>query len=291
MIAGFFMQSTTGKNIAIVCNALAGSGRATILAEKIALQLKGKNIGHTVFKETWPNHFNGFSDVFIVGGDGTLNYFINQYPDIKLPLVVFNGGTGNDFHWLLYGSKTLDQQIETALLAQPKPIDIGKCNGRYFINGIGIGFEGDVAKALTGKKKRPGKTSFLLTILKKIFTYHSKVYSISCVGHHLSGKKLLVDISNGRRAGGGFQIAPQAKADDGLFDVVIVDALSPLQRLRYLPVIEKGKHLHLSFIRHFRTGSIIVESDELLQYHLDGEYEESQKLAIEILTGALNFRF
>jgi len=285
------MQSTNGKNIAIVCNALAGSGRAIILAKKIALQLNGKNIGHTVFRETWPNHFDGFSDVFIVGGDGTLNYFINQYHGLKLPLVVFNGGTGNDFHWLLYGSKTLDQQLETALQETPKPIDIGKCNERYFINGIGIGFEGEVAKALTGKKKRPGKTSFLLTILKKIFTYHSEDYTISCAGQHLSGKKLLVDISNGRRAGGGFHIAPQAKADDGLFDVVIVDSLSPLQRLRYLPVIEKGKHLHLPFIHHFHSRSITVESKHLLRYHLDGEYEEAQKLQIEILPGTLNFRF
>ena len=285
------MQSTTGKNIAIVSNALAGSGRATILAEKIALQLTRKNIEHTVFKETWPDHFNGFTDVFIVGGDGTLNYFINQYPGIKLPLVVFNGGTGNDFHWLLYGSKTLDQQLETALQEEPKPIDIGKCNGRYFINGIGIGFEGEVAKALTGKKKRPGKTSFLLTILKKIFTYRSNNYTINSATHHLSGKKLLVDISNGRRAGGGFHIAPQAKADDGLFDMVIVDSLNPLQRLRYLPVIEKGKHLHLSFIHHFRTESLTVGSKQLMQYHLDGEYEEAQKLEIEILPGALNFRF
>lgn len=285
------MQSTNGKNIAIVCNALAGSGRAIILAEKIGQQLRSKNIEHSFFKAAWPGHFNGFTDVFIVGGDGTLNYFINQYPGIKLPLAIFNGGTGNDFHWLLYGNKTLDQQLETALEQESKPIDIGKCNGRYFINGIGIGFEGEVAKALTGKKKRPGKTSFLLTILKKIFTYRANNYTIISATHHLSGKKLLVDVSNGRRAGGGFHIAPEAKADDGLFDVVIVDSLSPLQRLRYLPVIEKGKHLCLSFIHHFRSESITVESQQLARYHLDGEYEEAQKLQIEILPGALNFRF
>jgi diacylglycerol kinase (ATP) len=148
-----------------------------------------------------------------------------------------------------------------------------------------------VANALTGKKKRPGKTSFLLTILKKIFTYHSNNYTINSATHQLSGKKLLVDISNGRRAGGGFHIAPQAKADDGLFDIVIVDSLNSLQRLRYLPVIEKGKHLHLSFIHHFRSERLAIGSKQLIQYHLDGEYEVAQKLEIEILPGALNFRF
>lgn len=262
-----------------------------MLAEAIARKLTGKNINHTIFREAWPGHFTNFTDIFIVGGDGTLNYFINQYPGIKLPLVIFKGGTGNDFHWLLYGNKTMDEQLEIALQKVPKPIDLGKCNDRYFVNGVGAGFEGEVANALTGKKKRPGKASFLMTILKKIMTYRSKIYSIKSSKTDLSGKKLLVDITNGRRAGGGFYISPEAKADDGLFDVVIVDALNSLQRLRYLPVIEKGKHLHLSFIHHFRTMNITIESNELIQYHLDGEYGEAEKLEITILPGALSFRF
>ena len=284
------MQPANKKNIAIVCNSLAGAGRAVMLAETIAQKLINKNIDHTIFKESWPDHFVSFTDIFIVGGDGTLNYFINQYPGIKLPLTIFNGGTGNDFHWLLYGNITMEEQLEIALSENQKPIDIGKCNDRYFINGVGIGFEGEVAKALTGKKKRAGKASFLITILKKIVTYHSKNYTLKSSEQNLSGKRLLVDISNGRRAGGGFYVAPEAKADDGLFDVVIVDALTPFQRLRYLPVIEKGKHLHLSFIHHFRTVGIIVESNEPIQYHLDGEYDEAKELEIEILPAALSFR-
>ena len=105
------------------------------------------------------------------------------------------------------------------------------------------------------------------------------------------GKKFLVNVSNGSRAGGGFHVAPEAKADDGLFDIVIVDALNPLKRLRYLPVIKKGNHLQLPFIHYFHSQKIILESNGLIQYHLDGEYAEAPKLAIEILPAALNFRF
>jgi diacylglycerol kinase (ATP) len=114
---------------------------------------------------------------------------------------------------------------------------------------------------------------------------------IKSAKQNLAGKKLLVDISNGRRAGGGFHIAPEAKANDGLFDIIIADALSPFQRLLYLPVIEKGKHMNLSFIQHFRTKKICIESDQPIQYHLDGEYGEAQKLEIVILPDALNFRY
>ncbi len=285
------MQVTYKKNIAIVCNALAGAGNAVLLSDKISGELLIKNITHTVFNQVWPNDFIGFTDIFIVGGDGTLNYFINLYPGIKLPLVILKGGTGNDFHWLLFGNKTFDEQLRSALNEDPKPIDMGKCNERFFINGVGIGFEGAVAKALTGKKKHPGKTSFLICILQKIVTYRSMYYSIKSVKFNLSGKKLFVDISNGRRAGGGFYVAPQAKADDGLLDVIISDALNLFQRLFYLPVIEKGNHLNLRCIQHSLTDKILIESNGPIQYHLDGEYFEAPKLSIEILPAALNFRY
>lgn len=285
------MPAAIDKHIAILCNPLAGVGKAIMLAEQIANELTKQQVSHELILEHWPVAFTSFTDVWIAGGDGTLNYFINHYPDIELPLVIFKGGTGNDFHWLLYGTQTLEEQLQVALLGDPKPIDIGKCNDRYFINGAGIGFEGEVARALTGKKKLPGKTSFFITILKKIFGYRCKEYTIQSAEYNNSGKKLLVDISNGRRAGGGFHIAPEAQADDGLFDVVIAGALTTLQRLRYLPVIEKGKHLQLKVITHFHTQKIHIESSSPVQYHLDGEYYTADKIEIEMLPAKLLFRY
>lgn len=285
------MPASVDHHIAILCNPLAGVGKAITLARQIANELSKQQIRHELIMENWPVAFTGFTDVWIAGGDGTLNYFINRYPGIELPLVIFKGGTGNDFHWLLYGTQTLEEQLQVALQGRPKPIDIGKCNDRYFINGAGIGFEGEVARALTGKKKLPGKTSFFITILKKIFGYSCKEYVIQSSEYKKSGKKLLVDISNGRRAGGGFHIAPEARADDGLFDVVIAGPLTVLQRLRYLPVIEKGKHLSLKVITHFHTQKICIESDMPIQYHLDGEYDTADTIEIEMLPAKLLFRY
>src|SRR6185369_2918061 len=141
------MQVLTKKNIAILCNPRAGNGKAIELGGKILTGLSDRNIPYKLFKEQWPTTLVDFTDIFISGGDGTLNYFINQYPDIRIPLVIFNGGTGNDFHWLLYGKKTFGEQLELVLNTTPKPIDIGKCNSRFFINGVGIGFDGAVAKS------------------------------------------------------------------------------------------------------------------------------------------------
>jgi diacylglycerol kinase (ATP) len=285
------MPVAMDKHIAILCNPLAGVGKAIAVARQIAGELAKRQVSHELIIEHWPNTFTTFTDVWITGGDGTLNYFINHYPAMQLPLVIFKGGTGNDFHWLLYGTQTLEEQLQIALHGTPKPIDIGKCNDRYFINGAGIGFEGEVARALTGKKKLPGKTSFFITILEKIFRYRCKEYVIQSDEYQNTGKKLLVDISNGCRAGGGFHIAPEARADDGLFDVVIAGPLTVVQRLRYLPVIEKGKHLRLKVITHFHTQKISIESPSPVQYHLDGEYYTAAKIEIEIRPSGLLFRY
>lgn len=283
--------SANGKYIAIVCNPLAGAGKAVILAEKIATDLSSRKIPHTFFMGNWPLSWDGFTDLFIVGGDGTLNYFINHYPDEKLPLVIFNGGTGNDFHWMLYGKTGFEKLMEIALSATPKPIDAGKCNDRYFLNALGIGFDGEVARSLIGKKKWPGKTSFMIAVLKKIFFYRSKFYKITVDKKTIHRRFLMISIMNGRMAGGGFNISPESLPDDGLLNVVLVEKLHPLMRLRYLPVIEKGKHLKLNIITHFNRRQIMLESDKPIVSHLDGEYYTATKMEVTIMPGKFRFRF
>jgi len=280
------------RNISIVCNRLAGGGRAVALGKKIAGELQNRNINFTLHVDDWPGDFIRFTDVWIIGGDGTLNFFFNEYPGIRLPLVVFKGGTGNDVHSLLYKNKNFEEQLEVALAASPKPVDAGKCNEKYFINGVGIGFEGAVAKSLTGKKKtKPGKAAFMGTILQKVFFYSSKKYKTFSDEYKAESQSLLISVMNGHRAGGGFHIAPASAIDDGLLDVVIVDKLHPFQRLRWLPVIEKGKHLGLSFIKHFRTKKLVITSETPMDAHLDGEYYSAKRLEIEMLPGKYLFRY
>jgi diacylglycerol kinase (ATP) len=278
--------------IAIATNSLAGSGKALKLAAKIQGILNERKIISEIFTEKdWDERMYHFDQVWIAGGDGTVNYFVNRYNNIKKPLCIFNGGTGNDFHALLYGETTVEDQVALVLRSTPKPIDAGKCNDRYFLNGVGIGFEGAVAKSLRGVNKWFGKTSFLISILKHIFFYKEQHYSIASAEKTLNGNYLMISIANGTRYGGGFHVAPLAKPDDGLFDVNLVKPLSPFKRLKYLPVIEKGKHLGLPFIDYYNTWQTTIKSNQPIQAHLDGEYVESNELIIEMLPSHFSFIF
>src|SRR3954451_9194665 len=124
------------KHIALVCNPTYENYKSLVLTESIALLLRGMDIRHSIFTEVWPQTWNGITEAWIIGGDGTINHFINQYPDLQLPLSVFAGGSGNDFHWMIYGNISTEQQVELVLDASPRFVDGGVCNGKLFLNGV-----------------------------------------------------------------------------------------------------------------------------------------------------------
>lgn len=285
------MQNSTlpaTQHIALLCNPLL-SRQGLQLADKVALIVKQKGLKYSLFTTYWPVVWNDFTNVWIVGGDGTLNYFINQYPQMHLPITPLGGGSGNDFRWMLYGDCGVEEQIEKVLKGATQQIDAGCCNGRLFLNGIGIGFDGTIVKKLMGKQKAPGKLSYYAAILKQILFYREFPFRFGGVKGDLYQKAFMLTIANGRRFGGGFTVAPLARPDDGLLDLVIINAISPLHRLRYLPVMEKGKHLSLSFVYHQQQTEIQITTAGTVSAHCDGEYFESDSFRITVLPNAFTF--
>ena len=228
-------MTTTTKHIALICNPTPENGKALALADRIVPILKAKNIAHSLFTHDWPQTWEGFTEAWIIGGDGTINYFINQYPEFTLPLSLFAGGTGNDLHHMLYGDIEVEKQMETILVAAPQKIDGGLCNGRLFLNGVGIGFDGAIVHDLLGKKKRPGKATYLLSVLKHIFRFHETGMQFKLENESFREETFMVSVANGKRYGGGFTVAPKACVQDGLLDAIIVKKISAAARLRYLP--------------------------------------------------------
>ena len=276
-----FFMSSSNKNIAIVCNAQAGNGKALHVADEIVVQLRTKQIAYTLFTAYWPQLWNEFTEAWIVGGDGTLNYFINQYPDLNIPLSIFRGGSGNDFQKLLYEKISTASQIEKILSGTSHPVDAGICNGKFFLNSVGIGFDGAIVKELLHRKKNPGKSSYLATVLKNIFSYKGKYYTIEYNDKRIEQYCLMLNIANGKTEGGGFKIAPKASIDDGKLDLTLVGEISSLKRLFYLSAIEKGKHLNLKEVQYHHTDKIEIYSSGILPAHMDGEYFSANQFKIE----------
>lgn len=279
------------QSIAFAINPHAGNGKSLKIANKLSEKLAAKNIHHQLFTAAWPASFDEFTDVWIIGGDGTLNYFLNHYPSIHLPLVIFKGGTGNDFAWKLYGNCSLEEQFNQVMQARPKPVDAAICNDILFMNGVGIGFDGNILQSMKAIRFIGGHFGYYLAVLKEIVTFKEcsfKIYSDHLIA---DDKFLLVMINNSSRTGGGFHVSPKASVNDGLLDLVTAQPLNILKRFIYLPIIEKGNHLELPFVQHVTGEQFTVECEKEMPAQLDGEFIKAKKFSFSVLKDKYLFRY
>ena len=126
--------------------------KALAATDKVAKILSDKKVSFSIFTVNWPTVWEGYTEAWVFGGDGTLNHFINQNKNFSLPISIFKGGSGNDFHWMIYGDITAEEQVERVLNGTAHPVDAGSCNGNLFLVGLGIGFDGAIVKDLLGKR-------------------------------------------------------------------------------------------------------------------------------------------
>ena len=278
------------KNVALLVNPTPeGANKAQPMADRIISSLKRKGIPFGLFNSQWPAELKNFTEVWIVGGDGTLNYFLNHYTDNTLPLVIFPGGSGNDFHWALYGDIQVEDQVEKVLQGRVQLIDAGTCNGLWFINGVGIGFDGAIIHDMIGKSKIVGKASYLLAVLKNIVSYTERSSVIVMDSAITSQECMMISVANGVRYGGGFYVTPKASLTDGLLDINIVGRIPPLRRIKYMPLLEKGEHLGLPFVQYYTSKKVSVTSSHTLHAHLDGEYLANTTFDIELVPSKVAF--
>ena len=99
----------------------------------------------------------------------------------------------------------------------------------------------------------------------------------------------MINIMNGKTLGGGFGVAPEASLSDGKLDLNIVKEIAPLKRLYYVPIIKKGNHIDLPFIKYRQGDKVEILSPQLLPSHIDGEYFSSDHFIIECLPGKYSF--
>lgn len=269
----------------IICNPQAGKGSAQKSLPKFENFLIEKGHSFETFIKDYPKDLSRFSTLVIMGGDGTINYVFNYYKEISIPIAFIIGGTGNDYATLHLRNNTLQEQFETAIQSKTSLVDAGTCNGKLFINGVGIGFDGWVVKSNLGKKLFTGKMAYYTTIVSLLLFYKEKEITITTPEREFSMNAFMLSIAKGKTYGGGFMVAPLASPGDGKFDLITIAKIGLLKRFLYLPIIEKGKHLGLPIVQFQKTEHIKITSQHALQAHLDGEYLEAKTFDIKLLRG------
>ena len=244
-------------------------------------------LGAAAAREGWPL-------VLAAGGDGTVHGVANGVLDAGTDTVLAHVpiGTGNDFAKIL-GMRPgkAREGIRTALMkGVVRRLDVGRVLGEFFINGMGIGFDAEVVRQTLGVTRRKGFLLYLSAVYKTFWAFEPVNLEVMSEEHSETGRMMMLEISIGTSAGGGFKLTPTAVPDDGLFDVCIIREVSTAQFLRWVPRVIRGTHLGLDPVTLFQTSKVQVKGvDRPLAFHLDGELRlpDDDSVHVELLPGAL----
>lgn len=228
----------------------------------------------------------GAERVISIGGDGT-NYVVlnaimqhnQRHADAPLTYGVLPAGTGRD--WARGAGlplKTAEAVHYVLHDACPRPIDVGyvefgSCK-RYFLNISSVGVSNAVVQRVEASRKFPW--SFLQAVLMSLFTYQPQPMRVEVDGDvWYEGEIYIATVANGKYFGQGLYIAPDAQLDDGLFDVVIVEAMPLFALMRAFPLIFSGAHINHPKVRLVRGRDVRVTSMNgvSIGMDLDGEPE------------------
>jgi diacylglycerol kinase (ATP) len=246
---------------------------------------------------------DGAPMLLVVGGDGTFNEVVNglmQLPLHRRPAVaLIPNGTGSDFARLYSHDTSLDAAIARVRRWQTELIDIGEANyattagtrQRYFANIAGLGFDAEVSNRMESGHGK-GKLTYFSKVFQVLSRYQPQPMRISLDGETgISLNAYMVAICNGQYFGGGMRVSPASNPRDGLFDVVVIKAMSVLEFALNFPRVYRGAHLSHRSVRAFRAHTVQVDpagnTHVPLLLESDGEMLGAAPAHFRLLPGAL----
>lgn len=233
------------------------------------------------------NADKGFRKFIAVGGDGTINEVVNGMMSRlsfveEMQLGVIMVGTGNDWGKMFNIPNDYSESIQLIINGNTFLQDVGKVSYflrdekhyRYFINMAGLGFDAKVVES-ANKSKDKGKSSkfsYLITLFKTLMKYKPMHIDVHIEGKPLEGSRLFtMSIGIGKYSGGGMIQVPNAIADDGLFDIMIVNHIRKSKIIRKINKLYDGNIKMLKEVNMHRGHHLSVESKDGVLLEVDGE--------------------
>ena len=301
------------KTCKLIVNPTSGRGTGETVIPVVEDRLSSLGLAFDLTRTEAPDHAihlaeeaaaSGYEIVTAVGGDGTVNEVINGLVNAKLSgtgqaaLGVIPVGRGNDFGFGAGIPADLDTACQVLAGRHSVGIDVGWVSGgdypdgRYFGNGVGIGFDAVVGFEALKLKRLHGFPSYIVAALKTIFLYfRAPTVRIELGNETVVISSLMVSVMNGKRMGGGFMMAPDGIPNDGLFDLCIVEQVSKLGILGLIPKFMQGTQAAHPAVRSVRSGQVVVTALQgSLPAHADGETlcTTGEKLELRILPKMLD---
>jgi lipid kinase YegS len=233
----------------------------------------------------------GFEVVIAGGGDGTVNGVVAGLVDPEHEtkpcpsLAILPLGTANDLARACRISLDPSEALRLAVSGPSARVDVARANDRCFLN-VATGGFGTYLTVATPKELKHllGGAAYLLTGLTHFNCIRPERGRVTGPGFLWDGAFLVLAVGNGRQAGGGHPLCPDALVNDGLFDVRILPKLPNeelAQALRGL--LREGRDVIHHTLVSARVAQLEIETDEALQINLDGEPISGTRFRFELL--------
>lgn len=296
------MENRKNSEWVFIINPAAGGGHAGAMKPRIEEMIQKYKVDASVIMAEKMGDVarlalqyagDGSKYIIGVGGDGTFNELASALLDEEgVTLGLIPAGTGNDFIQILGFPDHFEEEHWKTLFGKKSiRMDVGMSNSMPFFNGMGLGFDAQVAAenyTAPGEVKKGGKNKYLFHIIKTILFYTEKRMSVISAETKQDTDCFINTISIGRRFAGSFFLTPKAIANDGLLDVCMIKKLSIPERFGILPKVPKGAHLQNKKVHYYQTSKIELDFGKKVPFHLDGELHFAGRFEVSILPSAIN---
>lgn len=293
----------------VIINPIAGKGRARTIGACSDLArsvLATHHIDADVRVTSGPDDAYRFSReaaasgatlVIAWGGDGTVNGGAAGVAGTGIPFAIIPGGSGNGLARDLRIPFDPRAAFTVAATGATRAIDAGDLHGSLFFNVAGIGFDARIAARLAQPGARRGLLGYVIATVGELRAYQPGTYSIANA-FDVDGRQHMADITdrpalfialaNSRQYGNGATIAPNARLDDGMIEIVVVEPQSGLRILRQVPAFFRGTLREGPGLLMRSAASMEIASPEPIGFHVDGEPRTGpNRMALRTRRGAL----
>ena len=230
----------------------------------------------------------------VVGGDGSLNEVVNGRRD--LPIAMIARGTGMDFVRTHGIPTALTEAVHVAREGRVRTIDLGRVSfregARWFANVASVGMSGAVARRANSMSKAlGGRVTFYAALVREFLGWRNSDVTVHLEnGITRRGRMHDVIVANGQWHGGGMWLAPEARPDDGRFDVILIGDITKLDFATTSPKLYEGTYLAHPKVELLRSATVAVEAAVALPIETDGEVAGTTPARFEIVPQALRVR-
>lgn len=230
--------------------------------------------------------------VVACGGDGLVAQLAGVVAERDGTLAIVPTGSGNDLaRHLGLDLKGPIESVDLLRTGRVRRIDLGRADGRWFTTIAGAGFDSEINRWANGVDWIGGTPLYVLAVLRTLWVYRPQPVRVTV--DDAAPRELeawFVAVGNSSSYGGGMRIAPGARLDDGLLDVVVVGATSRLELLRAFPRVFRGTHLDHPQVDCVRGRRVRIESPDAsppMELYASGEHVGALPAELEAVPNAL----